>query len=504
MFAANASLRIPFDPVTLSYVMALRGVRPRLPNEPFAYAEIGCGSAERLILLAACNPEGTFFGFDPSLEALNRAAEKAEIYGLKNVTFSQASAKALKEAVEANIIGSSSFDYIVYNEIGNASREEVPVLVDCAKSLLRANGVFAYRYRVYEEANADELLFNSLTQEILAENKGDGEALAKDWHALCLLYLSAYPQQAEDFATAFAAGKGFVWLKEKTAGPVKPSKSISVSKAFSGKEMTFLGSGTISNNYLELSTPEGTHMPLGARRQHPHYEALKDLAMHNVERVDIWAKEPLLRSDNLITLFGGFTFGTTEAAERITRTVTFQGKSISFVGPLYDSILSLATVIPVTIGDLVHHEGLSGVDSVTILNTVQLLVACSILQPMRASYDGGVEMDNPKLVGSYNESLRDQRLDLQEYVFASSVVGRPIFFSGMNTLVVQALDKGGVQNVAALLSDELMRLSQHPYLRPLNLNQPDRAVEEALRQIENAFNQSMVRWFSMGIINTDN
>ena len=51
MFAAGAAIRLPLDPVTLSYVMALRGVRPRLPAEPFTYGEIDCGKAERLILL---------------------------------------------------------------------------------------------------------------------------------------------------------------------------------------------------------------------------------------------------------------------------------------------------------------------------------------------------------------------------------------------------------------------------------------------------------------------
>lgn len=252
---------------------------------------------------------------------------------------------------------------------------------------------------------------------------------------------------------------------------------------------------------MELSVPEAAHLALAARRQSPVYEAIKDLAMHNVERVDIWGHEPLQRLDNLVTLFGGFTFGATETPERIARTMTFQGKSISFVGPLYDGILSLATVMPVTIGDLVHHETLQGIDSVTILNSMQLLVACGVLQPMRGSFNGGIDMDNPKLIGSYNESLRASALDFQDYAFASGVIGRPVVFSGMNALVLQALDKGGTGNIAMLLSDELMRLAQHPYLRPLNLSQPERAVDEALRQIENVFHQSMVRWFSLGIIN---
>lgn len=501
MFPAHSSLRVPFDPVTLSYVTALRGVRPRLPNESFTYAELGCGEAQRLILLAACNPEGIFFGFDPSLEALNKAAEKAEAHGVRNLTFSQASATALREAVEAGIIAGNSFDYLAYNEIGNESAEDVAALKSCAEAILATNGVFAYRYRLYKEANADEKLFQSLTAQMLADPASSSEDFAKEWRDLCSLYFAAYPQQAEAFDSALKNGKGIDWLKQAIAnGETAPSKAQTVAQAFAGHSLTLLGSGIVANNYMELSVPEQAQLALSARRKVAIYEALKDLAMHTVERVDVWAKEPLNRIDNLVTLFGGFNFGTTETPERIARTLTFQGKSFSFVGPLYDSILSLATVMPVTIGDLVHHESLDGVDPVTILNTIQLLVACGVLQPMRTSFDGGVDMDNPKLVGTYNETLRKAQLDFQDYAFASSVVGRPVVFSGMNALVLQGLDKGGTGSIALLLGDELMRLSQHPYLRPLNLNDPTRAVDEAVRQIETVFHQSMVRWFSLGIL----
>src|SRR5262245_9435441 len=105
MFAVGSALRLPLDPVSLSYVMALRGTRPRLPNEPFAYGELGCGAAERLILFAACNPEGTFFGFDPDIALLCQAAETAEKLNLRNITFSQASVSDLKDALSKGVIG---------------------------------------------------------------------------------------------------------------------------------------------------------------------------------------------------------------------------------------------------------------------------------------------------------------------------------------------------------------------------------------------------------------
>lgn len=503
MFAADASLRLPFDPVTLSYVLALRGVRPRLPLEAFTYAELDCGSAERLILLAACNPEGTFFGFDPDIDALKKAAENAESMGVRNLTFSHASIADLKKAVDDKLIANNSFDYVIYNEADAKTKAPLATLSLLGQELIRAGGVMAYRYNAMAGGDPSTTLFKNVLRSLLDETPSADESFARDVRLLGIHYFLANPDKASAFDDALKQGKGVAWLKENAATQSEPVKTLDVGASLSAHGMTFLGSAAISGNYLELSTPEGAHLALGARRQSKLYEALKDLAMHTNERIDIWGKEPLQRTENMINLFGGFTFGTIESPERVARTVTFQGKMISFMGPLYDSILSLATVMPVTMGDLVHHETMKDVDSMTVLNSVQLLVACGILQPMRASFDDSIDMDNPKLVGSYNQSLRTQRLELQDYVFASSVIGRPVSFPAMQTLVVQALDKGGLQNIAALLSDELMRLSGHPYLRPLGLSEPEKAVAEALRQIENAFNQSMVRWFSLGILHND-
>lgn len=502
MFAASSVLRIPFDPITLSYVMALRGVRPRIPKEGFTYGEIGCGSGERIVLLAACNPEGVFFGFDTDLEKLGIAAEKAEERGIKNVTFSQASATELKAAIDAKIIGDKSFDYIVYNDVDNAQSETVAVLHDLVTLLLRENGAFAYRYSIYDEKNPNELLFKSLTRHILAEQPDKGEVLAKEWRGLAHAYFENQPTHALAFDKALAEGKGFEWLRNASSGDTQTSKTLQVSQIFSGRELTYLGSANLPSNYMELSAPEACHKALEAKRLHPLYESLKDLATGTTERIDLWGREPLQRSDNLVSLFSNFTFGITEPAEQVVRTVTFQGKSISFAGPLYDSIISLASVMPITVGDLVHHETLSQVDPVTILNTVQLLVACGILSPMRASFEGGIDMSNPKLVGSYNQSLRKMHPDIQEYAFASVVTGRPVFFSGLSTLVIQNLDKGGMEGIAGFMCDDLMRLSHHPHLEPLGLANTQRAAEEAYNQIEIAFQQYMVRWFSLGLIDT--
>jgi ubiquinone/menaquinone biosynthesis C-methylase UbiE len=502
MFPASSALRLPFDPVTLSYVMALRGVKPRIPQDGFTYAELGCANSERIILFAACNPEGVFFGFDTNIEKLAWAAQKAEELGVKNITFSQASASELKQAVEGGVIGGNCFDYLVFNEPDNTQHENLGALSEAARILLKENGVFAYRYCTYDGARPDEQLFKSLTRHMLAEQPDKGEALATQWRDLCHLYFKNNASDGTAFDKAIAEGRGVEWLRSISNGDTKTSKTLQVAQLFSGRELTYLGSANITSNYMELSAPEACHKALEAKRVHPLYESIKDLATHTVERIDLWGRETLQRTDNLVELFNSFTFGVTEPAEQIARTVTFQGKSISFVGPLYDSVISLASVMPITMGDLLHHGSLAQVDHVSLLSTVQLLIACGILYPMRGSFQGGIDMSNPKLVGSYNQSLRKMRAEMQDYAFASVVTGRPIFFPALATMVLQNLDKGGMEGIAGFMGDDLSRLSQHPFLQPLNLTNPQRIAEEAYNQIEIMFMQSMVRWFSLGIIDT--
>src|SRR5579863_5652336 len=63
---------LEFSPSSLSYVGALRGIRPRRPGDRFAYAEVVTANPARLVCLAASNPEGRFYGL------VTRAADKTE------------------------------------------------------------------------------------------------------------------------------------------------------------------------------------------------------------------------------------------------------------------------------------------------------------------------------------------------------------------------------------------------------------------------------------------
>src|SRR5271170_2689729 len=78
---------LDFSPSSLGYVSALRGVRPRRPGESFAYAEAACADPDRLICLAASNPEGRFYGLVAGAADKAEGEKLARARQVGNVTF---------------------------------------------------------------------------------------------------------------------------------------------------------------------------------------------------------------------------------------------------------------------------------------------------------------------------------------------------------------------------------------------------------------------------------
>src|SRR5580698_10388743 len=78
---------LDFSPAPLSYVAALRGIRPRLPGDRFMYAEVISSDPARLICLAASNPEGQFYGLITSAADKAKAEKLAQMREVGNVAF---------------------------------------------------------------------------------------------------------------------------------------------------------------------------------------------------------------------------------------------------------------------------------------------------------------------------------------------------------------------------------------------------------------------------------
>lgn len=85
-------------PILMSAVAVLNGFNHHFPATEFAYCDFGCGNGLTLCLLAACNPQGSFFGVDINSSHIEKAKKLAEHAGLENITFIETEFDSLGEA----------------------------------------------------------------------------------------------------------------------------------------------------------------------------------------------------------------------------------------------------------------------------------------------------------------------------------------------------------------------------------------------------------------------
>jgi hypothetical protein len=110
------SPHVSSSPISLSYVTALRGVKPRCPGKAFAYIDIGCQAADLLACLAASNPEGQFFGLVVDEAARKQAQDQAALRGVKNITFMSGTPSSAKAQLDVDPSFLPQFDYICCDE----------------------------------------------------------------------------------------------------------------------------------------------------------------------------------------------------------------------------------------------------------------------------------------------------------------------------------------------------------------------------------------------------
>ena len=78
------------QPVWMSSILRLEGLRAPDLHSPFSLCELGCGLGINLLVAAACHPQAQFLGVDFNPQHLEQARALASAAGLHNLEFVQA------------------------------------------------------------------------------------------------------------------------------------------------------------------------------------------------------------------------------------------------------------------------------------------------------------------------------------------------------------------------------------------------------------------------------
>ena len=487
----TTELSFDLSPVRLSYAAALRNVKPKKPQEPFIYAQIGAFTPLNFMAMAASNPQGTFYALINDSSLLQKAKDVAKQRNLTNVNF----ILSLDELP-------TGIDYICFENL-NAEPTEDDEIFSLIEKHLKEGGLLCYRYKAYN--NQDECL-RFLVEEYAPE-LSDQDALdfLTEIRTLGRTYFqhNLIAQNALANAIDNKDPSSFFTTCIPNDDSSITSGTFEVLKTLLQRNFAFVGSADIASNYLQLSAPAETHEELEKCKDQLFYEIIKDFTVNQSVRNDIWVRMPVEQTDDKTELFGHFTFGITTPRDLIPDTLSMKGADISLQTPLFTRLIDLMCTLPMCVGDFLQHPSGQGMDPVEVLAAIHVLVACGIAQPMRTHYEGKVNADveNPAWSITYNEHLTHTPITEPVIQIASPIVGSPLSLPARDALVLQAIQRVGVTNSAGILQIELKNLiEKNPALaaKILDTAEPtDEAVHDILTV---TLTQNMLRWYAYGLL----
>ncbi len=487
-----------FSPISLRYIAALRGHRPKETGVDFTYAEAFCAEPEKLICLAASNPEGRFYGLVGD-DATRRAAEDmAAQRGTFNIIFLTGSPAEILAKIDNGSSLPPMLDYLCCNEQNLAlSDADRVALFDLAQKRMNPNGLLVRAYRAY---NYNDGALRFLVQELAPEMNGAQKLeFLSEIKILGGRFLAKNPSLAAklDDAIAKKAPKDFFAAFE---GAVASSGTFDMLAAMGARGFAYAGDAALASNYVELSIPANAQDLIVSCRTNPLYEPIKDLALDRTLRTDIWIK-PQDGSANPAELFGGFAYGIVLPPEAIPASFAAQGKAIDLSSTLYRNLIELMAIMPVGVGDVLQHALGKGEQPEKILEALQIMVACGFASPMRGTLKGtnSSSVMQPRLVGSFNRYLDKTPLSDKDVWFASQVMGCGVTVPAGDAFVMQAVNRAGLNNSVSALMPELQRIAKTPAsLAVISAEEP--TPEIAHRMITSIVSKSLPQWYAYALL----
>jgi hypothetical protein len=488
------------SPVSLSYAAALRGVKPRVPGKDFRYAHLACRDFLSLVCLAASNPEGRFVGVAADAEAAAKAREVATARCVLNVAFTFGTPSSLVAEPAAMPSLLSSLDYLVIDEtFAPLSVSERQALFSFAEKNLKPSGLFAYSYRAYD--NPDEILRFLVNELAPATTATQARELLDELKALGPLYFKDHPITLAALDRAIDSGVPDDFFATCRRDEAARSGTFDTLAGLLPWGFAFAGAADIDANYMELSTPPSAHDVLSNCREHLLYEAVKDFAMNRLVRHDIWCRLPAVSTDSSVELFGDFTYGITLSREQVPSRVTTSGKVVDLSLPLFANMIEVMTALPMGLGDFLQHPLGKDADATEALEALQVLIALCIARPMRGLHQstGPVQLTDLKWATAYNRYLNDTPINERQVLLASQVIGNGVSVPARDALVMQAINRAGIENSPLSLFAELKRIARDPALAAMIMDtEPSQDMVDNM--IHDVVTHSMVQWYAYGLL----
>ena len=341
------------SPDQMAMATLLRSSRPPSLDEGFTYFELGCGQGDSLNLLAACNPQGRFYGndFNPTHVAGAQALAKAA--GLDNVTILE---KSFQELATADL---PQFDFICLHGIYTwVSEENRKAIADFIRTRLKSGGLVYISYNCLPGWAATAPLRRLMTE---YAHSGGGTVLQQVDRALSFTnrlrdlkmgYFAANPAVDGRLAQIQSASRSYL-AHEYFHKDWTPFYHADVARDLAEAKLSYVcPAGYVEHiEFLWLSEP--ARVLLGEIQEPVLWETVKDFLTNTVFRRDIFTRGRMtLPPAELRTILAAKRFVLATPRAEVTLKLRFPIGEINLVPEIYNPVLDALAKGPISLAEL--------------------------------------------------------------------------------------------------------------------------------------------------------
>ena len=426
-------------PNGLRMAAAMNGLAPP-PAADFDYCELGCAHGDTLVALAAACPEGRFFGVDLSADHIATAKRLARDGAVENVGFLEQDFEALLD----EDIG--DFDYIVaHGLLSWVSPEKRAAIARFANAKLKPGGILYVSYNTLPGWSSVEplrqllLLPTAGRSDLSSTERGKrGLELAQAFEKAGALYFQRNPAAIEMLRTMERAG--FLYLSHEYLHEYwVPMYFARVAWEMAASGLAFGAVLPLFMNFRDTAIPEGTEKLLASVTDRVMFESLKDYAVNEFFRRDLYVRGAGARDPATTTAFLDATvWGSLANVAPTVRAITLPERTVDLAGATFDAIFDVLVAGGATVAQIVERTAHSHDDvrhAITrMLIAEQILPFSTPTAPRTTSSDGRGRYTIPS---PYNQRMVKHLSSDSPTLLASPVVGTALTISALEALALR-------------------------------------------------------------------
>jgi SAM-dependent methyltransferase len=485
-------------PARLRLVAALNGFPPP-PSEGFTYCELGCGSADTTITLAAANPSSRFFGIDINREHIALGERLASDGEIVNVDLLERDFEAVDDEVPP-------LDYLCAHGLASwIAPAKRHAMFAFAKRKLKPGGLFYVSYNTMPGWAGVEPLRQILLTPTLGiecdslERARRGLAFAKELEAAGAEYFRSNPSAKDMLAIMEREGLSYI-AHEYLNTHWAPMYFAQVAFELAQNDLHFVGGLPIHLNYRDLALPSAVTKLFEKMTDRLTFESLKDFGLNEFFRRDVYVRgRPGRDGKHTNDYLDTTPFGTLHSRMPESRDVRLPHQTIRYDKPIFDALFLLLQDGARTGRALAELPELApfGIEKVRAA-LLRLCLGGHVFPVMRSTQTKPAPK-GLRIATTFNRKALE-RPSTTGYVVASPITGAGISLTGRETIALRALTEIPASDRDAWLRTHFERKAWTIELRGRKVDDIDEQLEVIRDEITAFETIGMKKLFELGVV----